>query len=68
MSVRCDVRLFVGEPLVEVLVVAGLDPLLGRVDGLVSVVVAHFVGVECLFGRQREFVGHGPMVPDTRSG
>ena len=65
-----DVRFFVSEAFVQRLVLACVDPLLGRVDHLVAVVVAHLVGVECLFGRQRIVVGdvscHAPMLPDTR--
>ena len=38
----------VGQPLVEGLVVLGLDPPLGRIGDLVAVVVADLVGVECL--------------------
>ena len=65
---RLDVGFLVGQSLVEGLVVAGIDPLLRWVYHLVAVVVAHLVGVECLFGSQGEFVevslAMAPMLPD----
>ena len=60
----------VAQPLVESLVVFGLDPLLRRVDNLVAVVVAHLVGVEGLRGVERVVVERVacpclPMLPDA---
>ena len=58
MSSGPDVGHLVGQALVERLVLFGGDPLLRRVDHLVAVVVAHLVGVERLFGRERVVVGY----------
>src|SRR5262249_25586134 len=57
-----------GQPLVERLVVLRVDPLVGRIDHLVAVVVADLVGVEFLLRRERIVVEavsrHRPIVPD----
>ena len=67
-----DVGYLLGQSLVERFVVLGLDPLLRRVDHLVTVVVAHLVRVE-LFGGLKGIVvelvsGHVAMLPDAPRG